>query len=205
MCEERRFEAAILSFNIINHQARLEGLRAARRMNLGLATMNPLGGGLLARLNTYFDSDRGEYGEDFLATALRFVASHEEVSVILSGMKDVREVEQNVKALEAVEHPSREAVDAILEPLGGLGRNFCTLCRYCLPCPESIDIPAFMAAYDLHKAGMQSAGRQQLGFRRSKNRAETCSQCGECEEKCTQQLSIIERLKEIDGRFGKKY
>jgi predicted aldo/keto reductase-like oxidoreductase len=205
MCEEGLFEAALLSFNIINHKARREGLMAARRMNLGLATMNPLGGGLLPQMKNHVKSAEEELGEGFLATALRFVASHEEVSVVLSGMKNPEEVEANVKALENLEKPDRKTVDAIAERLGDLGKSFCTICRYCLPCPEGIDIPAFMAAYDLHKVGMQQAGRVQLGFRRSKDGPESCSECGECEERCTQQLPIIDRLKGIEGRFGKKY
>ena len=219
MCEEKRFEAALLSFNIINHEARLDGLMAASRMKMGVATMNPLGGGVLTRLDAYYKkqgskeekkgvnkfSDAFPANEDFPATALQFVASHREVSVILSGMKSPEEVDMNVKALEKVEKPDGRAIDAILERFGALGKSFCTICRYCLPCPEEIDIPAFMAAYDLHRVGMEQAGRMQLGFRRSREHADACSECGECEKACTQQLPIMERLKEIEGRFGKKY
>lgn len=205
MCREGRFEGALVSFNVINHAVRRPGLQAAGEMNMGLATMNPLGGGMLAELNTYLESQGRGFDGDFPATALRFVASHAEVTTVLSGMKSPEEVEKNVAAVETVTEPSREEIDAIGQRFSSLGKDFCTICRYCLPCPESIDIPAFMAAYDLSRIGMDVQGKQHLAFRTTKTKATACTECGECEEKCTQQLDIIERLKEIEPRYGKKY
>ena len=213
MCAEGLFEGALLSFNIINHRARIEGLKAARKMGMGVVVMNPLGGGLIPRLaivparSSKAPSAKASKGtaEDLVRGALRFVASHEEVTCLLSGMKSPAEVEFNVRAIEETAKSSREETAAIEERLGSLGEDFCTLCRYCVPCPEGIDIPAFMAAYNMIEVGMADQARAELRFRRSRTWADRCSACGECEEKCTQQLDIIERLKEITRRFGKKY
>jgi uncharacterized protein len=205
MCEEGHFDGALLSFNIINHAARIDGLRAARRNNLGVATMNPLGGGLLTRLSGRLRPGRKEADKDLLRTAFRFVASHEEVSLVLSGMKSVEEVEMNVAALEDLSAPRPDLVTGILDRFSDVGQDFCTTCRYCLPCPEEIDIPSFMAAQDLHRAGLHETAKQELRFRVTRNRADACSECGECEEKCTQQLPIVKRLKKTESFFGEKY
>jgi len=202
ICEEGLFEGALLSFNIINQAVRLEGLRAAHRSGIGTAVMNPLGGGLLTRLKGNLDISRG-MDEELLRTALRFCASHEEVGCVLSGMKSPKEVEMNVRAIKSVEEPSSEEIRRVRQRFAGLGKNFCTICRYCLPCPEGIDIPAFMSAYDYTRAGLRELANQQIRFRQSKVTADACSECGECEETCTQQLPIINRLKGKNPRIGK--
>lgn len=202
MCEEGLFEGVILSFNVINHRVRIEGIRAASRLKMGVISMNPLGGGLIPSLEESL-KQRGKAKEDLTASALRFTASHKGICVVLSGMKSPDEVEQNVAALSGQIETRASDGTRLEEHLSRFGTRFCTLCRYCLPCPEGIDIPAFMSTANFRKAGLHDLAAQAFRFRRSKVRAENCTECGQCEEKCTQSLNIVETLRNIESKFGK--
>jgi len=81
-----------------NYQAGREGLEYAASKGLGISIMEPLRGGLLARKNDDIESIFSK--ADTIMTpvewALRFVWNHPEVSIVLSGMNDESQIEENV-------------------------------------------------------------------------------------------------------------
>ena len=78
----------------------------------------------------------------------------------------------------------------------------CTGCRYCMPCPKGVDIPAAFYFYNLMYMENKHDGRfgyaQSVGLRGEKAFPSQCIQCGKCEMHCPQHIAIREKLKEAD-------
>jgi hypothetical protein len=76
--------------------------------------------------------------------------------------------------------------------------GLCTGCGYCLPCPQGVEIPSLMDAYN-HKllGGDSFVNRLRWHWELKPAAADKCNQCGACLTQCTQQLPIVERLAEI--------
>ena len=86
-----------------------------------------------------------------------------------------------------------------------LGTRFCRQCEYCLPCPEGLKIPTLMRIVYLNKyleASKQAAQSYKWQVDHDNSPAK-CTQCGQCEEKCTQHLHITEELKYLLDKFDK--
>ncbi len=199
------FEGITLGYNIMNHEFREEGLKAAAEAGCAVVTMNPLGGGLLTRDEKKLSSFKECESDSFIAAALRFNFSHPEITVVLSGMKNVDEVEFNVKTAESVKGPNPAAVKRLIQKFESLGESFCTGCGYCLEhCPENIQIHLYAQMWDrvrmkqpeeterVYKIYLDDDERWLRG-----KRASDCTQCGECEQACTQKLPIREYMKNI--------
>jgi len=79
---------------------------------------------------------------------------------------------------------------------------YCTGCKYCMPCPQEVNIPHIFAAMNLRTVwGLDAPARklyQEIGTNPwvKGRRADACTECGQCEEKCPQKIPIIEQLKE---------
>jgi predicted aldo/keto reductase-like oxidoreductase len=198
--KEGYFEGVTLGYNATNFAFRQRGIKAAYEEGLGVVTMNPLGGGIIPQ-NPDFYSFLKEYEEDTLVqAALKFNASHKEITVTLAGMGSIAEVEENVKAGESFGEMTEARLEALSNKLNSSLDKLCTGCSYCTGCPKDIDIPKFMDAYNMNilkKDNKQIANRLKGHWSLDSKQAATCIACGKCERKCTQHLPIIERLKEI--------
>lgn len=150
--------------------------------------------------------------------ALRYVAAHPAVKIVLSGMSEEWELAENISAFEvkSAELPA----DRIARVDGRLRRieGFCTGCRYCDGCPAGIDIFAVMQARNasLFPYPSKLYGRTEPEIMKTmvicqrlrntfgilpESSKNPCIGCGRCEERCTAHLPIIESLKEIFERF----
>ena len=212
MVDDGLFEGITLGYNILNYKFRLQGLAAAAARGMGVVTMNPLGGGVIPHRGEKLGFLKAQDDTSVVDAALRFNASHEAISVVLTGMATMDEVKQNCEvgrklgvggdlpAARAtrnafvetrkieLEHRTTEALDAL-----------CTGCQYCLPCPQSIPIPKFLLSYNESLFGEK---KDTLGVLKSywglkADQASSCVACGECEARCTQHLPIIHRLATI--------
>ena len=147
-----------IQFNYMdeNYQAGLAGLKYAASKGLGVIVMEPLRGGCLVR-------NLPEEIEELFASApvqrtpaewsFRWVADHPEVSLILSGMNRMEEVEENIRIMaEAAPNSlSREELALIKkarEIYSSRVQVPCTDCRYCLPCPENVAIPRIFSMFN---------------------------------------------------------
>ncbi|MFC2165545.1 aldo/keto reductase [Acidobacteriota bacterium] len=206
------FEGITLGYNIINYTFRKEGLEAAAKAGLGVVTMNPLGGGMLTRHKEMLQVIQDDEYDSFISAALRFNFSHPEITVVLSGMKDPIEVEANVQAAESVKEPDPAVIQSLIHKFESIGESFCTTCGYCLEhCPEKIQIHLYASFWDrvrmkqpddvkrVYQIFLADEDRWFKG-----KRASDCTQCGECEEYCTQKLAIREYMKNIAEFLGEK-
>lgn len=206
--EDGYFEGVTLGYNAVNFPYREEGLKAAYEYGLGVVTMNPLGGGLIPSNREYFSFLRKDEGESTVQAALRFNASHKEITVVLAGMGTVEEVEEDVKAVEYIKPIIEEEVSQIKSHISMGMNELCTECGYCNSCPQGIYIPGYMEAYNYGIIKGEEAARERLKWAKEwisslKNSplASKCVECGQCEELCTQRLPIIQRLAEISEKY----
>lgn len=186
-------------------QAGKKGLEYAASKGLGIAIMEPLRGGRLAsNLPTDIDNlFKSENKRTPAGWALSWVLNHPAVSVILSGMGQMFELEDNLKTCSDIEPNSLSIKEnAFLENIKltfkGKLKNNCTVCGYCMPCPFGVNIPQnfkFYNEYFMFENPKKTLGSYNI-FVKPEARASKCVECGRCETHCPQQISIIEDLKD---------
>ena len=197
----RVFEGVLLGYSAYNFQTRQAALGIIRENNLGLAIMNPLGGGIIPQHPDRFAFLR-RGNEGTVAAALHFLWDHPEISVTLVGVGIPAHMEEALAAMESYQARSAVELAEVKARASASLEGICTGCAYCDNCPEGIPIPKFMDAYNqkiLIPSGDPIGQRLRVHWRIDPAIAGTCIACGECEKACTQHLNIIERLKEIAG------
>lgn len=198
--QEGYFEGMTVGYNAINFPFREKGLQAAAKMGLGIATMNPLGGGLIPQNPDYFKFLQEFGDETVVQAALRFNASHQEISTVLAGMGSIEEVLENVQVGAEIRPMSEQKMAQIKSQLSEAMNQLCTGCGYCKGCPVDIPIPKYLDAYNMYILQKNTQGitdRLKWHWRLPAEKAGECIECRICEAKCTQKLPIIERLKMI--------
>lgn len=195
-----------------NFQAGREGLDYAARKGLGVVAMEPLRGGALvsglpdeARKVLYeTDPDKNEVG-----WAFQWLWSQPEVSVVLSGMSAPEQVEENLELAGSFVdtqwgQSEQEAILQVKQLIKSLQKVNCTACGYCLPCPEGVNIPRNFALCNEHYMLKDPAAKSRYhNFLTENQRASACVACGECLEKCPQQINIPEEMQHMAQLFRK--
>lgn len=177
-------ETIMFPYNIVETQGE-ELIRKCAENNIGFIVMKPLAGGAI---------------ED-ATLALRFICSNPNVSVVIPGMYDLKEIDQNQAACEDTSELSEEELAKIQKVREQLGTNFCRRCNYCAPCTVGIDIPtAFLLQGYLDRYGLGEWAKGR--YAGAKVKAGECIECGECETRCPYNLPICSMLKEVAKKFG---
>lgn len=196
------WEFCQIQFNYMDeeYQAGRAGLELAAGKGLGVIVMEPVRGGALAR--NLPPSVKAVWGEATVRRspaewALQWVWNAPEVSFLLSGMSTMEQVEENL-AFADRSRPGLLGDDelALVARVRDLYRELspipCTTCRYCMPCPQGVAIPDVFELYnDAHM--YDNLARQQMAygaFLSDGERADACTSCGECVEKCPQGIDI---------------
>ncbi|MBP1756413.1 MAG: hypothetical protein H6Q59_2811 [Firmicutes bacterium] len=191
------FKGMLIGYNPLNYRFRQAGISAAHKNGMGIVVMNPLGGGLIPSNPEVFRYLTEGTDLNVAQAALRFVASHKEISVALCGCTTKEHVDDAVRSVEnLVERPAADIYHEY-ETKGMALNNLCTGCGYCKHCPVDIDIPKFMDAYNEKILGNSISDRLKGHWGISNKLAAECIKCGQCETLCTQHLPIIDRLEEI--------
>ena len=191
------FQGMLIGYNALNYRFRQSGIAAAYKKGMGIVVMNPLGGGLIPNNPDVFSYLSEGTDLTTVQAALRFVASHKEITVTLNGFSTKEHVDDAVKAVENLEEKPAAQIYEEYERKGIALNNLCTGCGYCLHCPKDIEIPKFMDAYNEKLLGNKLIDRLKFHWHIPASQAAECIACGKCERLCTQHLPIIERLKEI--------
>jgi hypothetical protein len=188
-----------------NYQAGTEGLTYAANKGLGVAIMEPLRGGKLAHVPEDVKDifDRSEVKRTPAEWGLRWVLNHPEVSVVLSGMNEMEQVLENIAiASEAKAHSLTEKELELIEKAKGIFATKikvnCTACEYCMPCPQSVNIPQ---NFDCYNDYFMFGKSDMYNWVKPDQRASNCIECGECETHCPQGISIGEELKNVAALF----
>lgn len=197
--KEGGFEGMTVGYNILNFPFRQKGLKAAWEHGLGVATMNPLGGGIIPQKADYFDFIRNEDDATAVEAALRFNGSHREISTVLAGMSSIEQVVENVKVGNNIRAFDESKLKEIEGRLFDSMDRLCTGCRYCESCPQEIPVSKYMLAHNNATLGKpkDALGTLKWHWGITADKITDCVECGVCEGQCTQHLPIIERLKQI--------
>jgi predicted aldo/keto reductase-like oxidoreductase len=200
------FEGVLFGYSAYNFNVREKAFEAIAAHDLGCVVMNPLGGGIIPENPGIFDFIRTRPDETVVEAALRFVISHERITCALVGFAAREQVGEAVKAVDGFSPIPGSEIARIKARLGAAFTELCTGCQYCDSCPEGIEIPKLMEAYNHKKLyGTDKALKDRLNWHwnLAPSTAAACTECGQCEELCTQHLPIIRRMAEIAGQ-GKK-
>lgn len=198
--ETGKFAGMLIGYNALNYRFRQSGIEKAHANGMGVVVMNPLGGGMIPANPEAFSYLTEGTDLTVPQAALRFVASHKEITVTLAGCTTKAHVDDAVKAVEHLEEKPACEIVKQFEDKGVSLNDLCTGCAYCKGCPKEIPIPKFMDSYNqyiLTGKKDQILERLDMHWDIPKEKAEECIACGKCERQCTQHLPIIERLKEI--------
>lgn len=191
------FKGMLIGYNALNYRFRQTGIEAAHRKGMGVVVMNPLGGGLIPQNPEVFRYLTEGTDLTVPQAALRFVASHKEITITLAGCTEKQHVDDACKAVENLQEKSAHEICEEYEHKGAAINDLCTGCGYCKKCPKEIDIPKYMDAYNEKMLGNDMKDRLVGHWGIPAEVAGTCIACGKCENLCTQHLPIMKRLAEI--------
>lgn len=187
----------------------------AKKHGKPVVVMEPVKGGTLAKLPE--DAERllteTDPGLSLSSWAIRFAASQDNVMVVLSGMSDLSQMEDNCSYMENFEPLTQEEEKLCFRAADIINANIaipCTACQYCVGgCPMEIPIPQYFALYnedmreDLGEKGWTSTFERVSQLGKSHGSPGDCIACGQCESACPQHLPIIEDLKTLQEHWGR--
>lgn len=193
----------------IENQAGRAGLAYAAAKGIGVAIMEPLRGGALANPPPVVQEiwDKASIRRTAAEWALRFVWNSPEVSIALSGMNQQNQLEENLRiATSALPNSLTSAdmslIDKVREVYTSRIQVPCTGCRYCMPCPEGVNIPEiFEIINEASMLGDPTIIQEALTESAEDGGPQLCIGCGKCEELCPQQIPIRQHLNRINNEY----
>ncbi len=192
------------------------GLKYASDKGLAVVIMEPIQGGNLAvkppeEIATLFEQEGAIRSP--AEWALQWVWNQPEVSLALSGMSKMNQVVENVNS--ASNSGSGTMTERELKFLSKIRKTFlsygfigCTDCKYCQPCPQGVVIPEILASYNDYYRNQNDAKMEKQiekkfeGLVTAGTGPDTCIRCGQCEEKCPQQLPIRTLISRANMTLG---
>ena len=175
--------------------------------------MEPMRGGRLALLSednaVKLKTRRPD--EEIPAWAFRFLQTIPNVAVTLSGMSDMRQLQDNINTFETEKPLNAQELDMLLEIAGGMVKRIalpCTACKYCVAhCPRQLDIPALIELYNEHcftsDGGFAFIAPMALMAMPEDKRPGACIGCRSCESVCPQNIRISEALADFTSKLKK--
>lgn len=160
--------------------------------------MEPVRGGKLANLPSLAEAHLKKRRSDESAASwgFRWLHTIPEITVILSGMSDMAQVEDNLRTFSGGEPLSTEECNLLLEIAEGMKQSVpCTSCRYCVDgCPAGLDIPALLGIYNELKFSPTVNVGMRVEFLPEEKKASACIKCGKCMKICPQKIEIPKTL-----------
>ena len=217
-----------LNYLDINYQAGLKGLNYAGEKGIAVIIMEPIQGGKLVVPDADLESkpliidvlNNSGVQRTMADWALQFLWNQKHVSVVLSGMSNMQQVEENIESannsgINTLTAPELKTIAGLREAFNKYVVVPCTRCNYCVPCPNDVSIPSVLGvlnelAYWGDRArqvyNQMAKTPEDLEARRASGEdvggaATLCIQCGECLEKCPQQINIPEMMEVANGIF----
>lgn len=141
--------------------------------------------------------------------AVRFAATPDNVMMVLSGMSDEAQMEDNISYMKKFQPLNQKEQDAVMKAAEIIKNSIaipCTACRYCIDdCPKKIAIPDYFSIYNnLKRFGAKQnmvAGTYYGNLTQSHGKASDCLKCGKCEQRCPQHLPIRKYLADVAGEL----
>lgn len=206
------WDSCLVQYNYLDEhtQAGRAGVEAAAAKGLKVFIMEPLRGGKLVDLlpeKAKKEIAEEHHGRSPAEWAFRWLWNQPEITCVLSGMNSINMIEENCRIASEVEAgefgtEEKEFIAKIRNYIIESTKVNCTGCRYCMPCPKGVDIPAIFSCYNHMYSENKNSGRleyfQTVALRITPADASLCVKCGKCEQHCPQSIPIREKLVEAD-------
>ena len=182
--------------------------------NMPVIVMEPVKGGTLVNMGNEIEELYRSYDSNasIASWAIRFAASHENVAMVLSGMSNMEQVEDNcsfMKDFVPLNSDENKLIKKAVEILNRGKEIPCTGCSYCTEgCPVQIAIPKYFALLNADlkpdpdgTAGWTVQREYYSNLNEEFGKASDCVKCGQCEEICPQHLTVTKYLEDVAARF----
>ena len=188
-------------------------VEVAKKYNLPVIVMEPLKGGFLANIPPEAEKIMKEYNPDASAVswALRYVASMDEVFMVLNGVSSLEQMEENIKIMDSHDKLNQDEYEIISNVIDIINSKItvpCTKCNYCIStCPVNINIPKLFDFYNNQKIEniqtFTAVGNAYVNYSKieSNGIASDCIQCGKCVKECPQHINIPEVMEDVKKTF----
>jgi len=212
-----KFDTVLVPLNVIDRRATEELIPLANELDIGVVIMKSLGGcgaplqypqwggRFLGKPDvdwpdpSEFIVHFGEEGIERAKSSLRFVLAHN-ISTVVPGMRSKEEVEKTVEIANNFSYLTDE--EKANYRFGELpSQHFCRECQLCMPCPDGVEIPTILK-WNRYYTDFNIKNWTRDQYPKLRTRVKSCTNCGECEDKCPYNLPIIRMLKEADKNLG---
>ena len=192
-------------------QAGMKGYALTEELDIPLVIMEPIKGGSLAAFAEDITAKfRGLDPDASTASfALRWIGTLPNVKVVLSGMSNMGQVEDNLKTFgefKPLSDEEQKTIKEIVDLINSRVQNGCTGCAYCMPCPAGVDIPGCFKAWNTYHM-YQNYNVVKWSWEKAigeAKQAKNCIKCGKCEKVCPQKIQIRENLERVQADLDKK-
>lgn len=210
-----QIEAVQIQFNYLDYgDPAVDSKRVyevCEKYGKAVIVMEPVKGGNLVNLPEKAQGilDSLNSGMSNASYAIRFAASFPNMFMVLSGMSDLAQINDNMsymKDFKPLDEKEMQAVNDVRKAFSEINLIPCTACHYCTSgCPMNISIPELFSCYN-HKVNFHdwNQGYYYAQITRDGGKPSECIECGQCEGICPQHLEIIRLLKDVSGEFEKK-
>ncbi len=183
VCRTGLFASIQIPFNFIENDPADELFPVARELDMGIIAMKPLGGGLIGRADLCF----------------KFLQQYPFV-VPDPGIQSADEADEIIALYDSPRPLTAEDNQEIEKIRSELGKRFCHRCGYCVPCEQGVKIPEVMSFRSMAR---RLAPKNAIAFtQNAMQTVDSCSECGECLEKCPYNLEIPELIREHQTFFN---
>ena len=198
------FSTMLGQYNILDRRNE-EAFAYAKSKGVGTMVMGPLMGGVFTDGGETFLKRMGSEASSAAEMGLRFVWGNPDIDVVLSGMSNLQQLEENVeyvnRAEGVLEQERRQLIEKSHE-LRELNDLYCTGCNYCAGCPEKIQIGRVFQLYLQHHIwGLTDAVRKVRGQGNPWTGPwvdpSVCTACGRCQDRCPQKIDIPTELRRV--------
>lgn len=210
-----QIEAVQIQFNYLDYgDPAVDSRRVyevCEKYGKAVIVMEPVKGGNLVNLPEKAQGilDSLNSGMSNASYAIRFAASFPNMFMVLSGMSDLAQINDNMsymKDFKPLDEKEMQAVNDVRKAFSEINLIPCTACHYCTSgCPMNISIPELFSCYN-HKVNFHDWNQDYYyaQITRDGGKPSECIECGQCEGICPQHLEIIRLLKDVSGEFEKK-
>ena len=199
------------NFMDVDNQAGTRGLELAGRLGIPVVIMEGLLGGQLAKApeNVQALYDAFPVKRSPVEWAFRWLCNHPEVATVLSGCNEAAQIDDNLRIFDAVApnimtDDELKLIEDVRSAYLSRRKIGCTGCRYCMPCPNGVNIPGIFSAWNqlslYNKNPKDNWDYGQIVLKGET--ANKCVACGACEAACPQHLGIIEALKKAQRELA---